>query len=177
MSSPVATELPEQALLAAHARRGAYTDCFALTVPGRVDLALLVEAFLTGRLFRLERQVLAWGLRLPSTDEQARAIALGQGQRFAAWQVEARTADELLLDAGQTRLWLSVQAHEGPSPTTTLRMGSAVLPRRAGGGFGPLFHALKGLHVVYSRHLLAGAARRLAALQAARATTGAGSPP
>ena len=24
----------------------------------------------------------------------------------------------LLLDAGQTRLWLSVQAHEGPSPTT-----------------------------------------------------------
>jgi hypothetical protein len=159
--------LPESALLAAHARRGAYTDCFSLTVPGQVDLATWVEAFLTGRLFRLERRVLAL-VRLPSTDDQARALARGEADRFAAWRLEARTADELLLDAGQTRLWLSVQPRPGPTPATTLRMGSAVLPMRPGGGFGFLFHALIGLHLRYSRWLLTGGARRLTPAPAPR---------
>ncbi|GCL60941.1 hypothetical protein [Pseudaquabacterium pictum] len=168
---PQPAPLPDGAFLADYARRGAYTDCFATTLPGRLGLAALVEAVYTSPLFKLERWVLATLLRLPSTDAQARQVALGHAERFAAWRVERRSDTQILLDAGQTRLWLAVAAGPAGAASTTLLFGSAVLPRRPGGRFGWLFHALVGAHRVYSRQLLAAAARRIGAVGLAQQTT------
>lgn len=85
---------------------------------------------------------------------------------MAAWTVEARAQDELLMheDSGFTRSWFKVEAGEGGA--TTLWFGSALIPRRRGPGgeprFGWIFHALLGFHRRYSRALLKAAARRLA---------------
>jgi hypothetical protein len=165
---PQAAPLPASAFLAAYAERGAYTDCFTTTVPGRVGLAALVEAVYTSPLFKLERWVLATLLRLPSTDAQARQVALGQADRFAAWRVEQRSDSQILLDAGQTRLWLAVADGPSEAPSTTLLFGSAVVPRRPGAGFGRVFHAMVGAHQVYSRQLLAAAARRIGTVAASQ---------
>jgi len=158
MTSP--TPLPDDSLLAAYARRGAYADCYATSVPGHVALPQFIEAFYTTPLFKLERWVLAVLLRMPSTDQQARRVASAQADRFAAWRVEQRSEREILLDAGQTRLWLAVAPSTGAG--TTLRLGSAVLPLRRNGQFGWAFHALLGFHRLYSRMLLSAAARRVA---------------
>lgn len=165
---PQPVPLPNDAFLAAYARRGAYTDCFASTQPGRFGLAALVEAVYTSPLFKLERWVLATLLRLPSTDAQARQVATGQAARFAAWRVEQRSDSQILLDAGQTRLWLAVAAGPAGAASTTLLFGSAVLPQRPDGGFGWVFHALLGAHRFYSRWLLAAAARRIGAVALAQ---------
>lgn len=162
-ASPQPTTVPPASFLGAYARQGAYTDCYTTAVPGEVALPALIEAFYTTPLFKLERWILATALRLPSSDAQARAVALAQADRFAAWQVEHRAEREILLDAGQTRLWLSVAPAPGGTPATTLLFGSAVVPMRPNGGFGFLFHALLGFHRLYSRLLLAAARRRLVA--------------
>lgn len=160
---PEARPVPESSFLGAYSRRGAYTDCYATSVPGSYTLAPLIEAVYTSALFRLERWVLATFLKLPSTDQQARRIALAHANAFAAWEVECRSESEVLLNAGQTRLWLSVSPGQSAIPTTTLLFGSAVVPLRSGGKFGWVFHALLGFHRLYSRLLLSAAARRIAA--------------
>jgi hypothetical protein len=169
MTAPVATciSVPDASFLGAYTRRGAYTDCYTVTVPGAVTLPEFVFAFYTTRLFKLERWLLAKALRLPSTDAQARELADGTATRFAAWRVEQRAADEILLDAGQTRSWLNVEPRAGGAPATTLRFGSAVVPARPGGRLGLAFHALLGFHRLYSRLLLRAACRRVLALRAA----------
>ncbi len=160
---PRPTVVPEASFLGAYARRGAYTDCYTVAVPGNFALPVLVEAFYTTPLFKLERWILSSLLKIGSTDLQARQVALGQSDRFAAWKVEHRSDQEILLDAGQTRLWLCVVTEPTSSPTTTLLFGSAVVPMRHNGKFGLAFHALLGFHRLYSRLLLAAASRRLAA--------------
>jgi hypothetical protein len=153
--------VPEASFLAGCAKAGAFTDCYALTVPGSITLPAFVEAFYTTRLFKLERWLLAKALKLHSTDAQAAQLARGEIGRFAAWKVEQRAPDQILLDAGQTRSWLSVQPEQGATPTTPLHFGSAVVPMRPGGQFSWAFHALLGFHRAYSKALLAAAARRL----------------
>jgi hypothetical protein len=160
----VDTPVPPDSLLGRLAAgRGAFADAYTLHLPGRVALADFVEAFYTTRLFRLERGLIALFGR-PSSDAMARAVARGDGERLAVWTVEARTADELLMheDSGATRSWFRVEAGPGG---TTLWFGSAVVPRRRGPSgeprFGWGFHALLGLHRVYSRALLRAAARQL----------------
>lgn len=160
--SPAA--LPEHALLARYGADGGYADCYATVLPRPVPLAEFVAAFYTTRLFRLERWLLA-RMGHGSTDEQARQLASGQCQRFAAWTVEDRAADQLLLcdAAGRTRSWLMVAPAGGGA--TRLYFGSAVVPRRGGAGqpprMGLVFHALLGFHRGYSRALLSAARRRL----------------
>ena len=134
-----------------------------MDVPGTVTHARFVEAFYTSWLFRVERAILAAAARRPSTDADVRALAAGASERFAAWTVEARAADQLLLSdmQGSTRSWLMVAP--GPA-TTTLYFGSAVVPRRARSAgeaprMGWLFRALLGFHALYSRALLSLAAR------------------
>jgi hypothetical protein len=161
MALPPAVQAPAGSFLASYAQRGAYTDCYSLTVAGHVTLHDLVEAFYTTRLFKLERWVLARVLNMHSTDDQARQLALGRIDRFAAWKVEQRSDREVLLDAGQTRSWLSVEPQATPEASTHLLFGSAVVPMRKGGGMGLAFHALLGLHKLYSQLLLAAAARRV----------------
>lgn len=166
MTAP--TPVREDSFLGAYARQGAFTDCYAATVQGTVSLPEWVEAFYTTPPFKVERWLLAKAIGRPSTDAEARALAIGEVQRFSAWKVEQRSATEILMDAGQTRSWLSVATAASPPGATTVLFGSAVVPMRPGGRFGFAFHALLGFHRLYSRLLLSAAVRRVVALRHAR---------
>ena len=161
--------LPPLALLTKYATSGAYTDCFVTEVARTVSHAEFVEAFYTGRLFKVERFLLRVFISRPSTDLQARQLAAGELNEFAAWRVEARAMDQLLLRAidGRTRSWLMVSAAQEPG-RTRLYFGSAVVPKV--GAVSPstgkpslsfVFTALLGFHNFYSRALLSAAASRL----------------
>ncbi len=115
-----------------------------------------------------ESQLLAKALRIPSSDQQALLLAEGDAERFSAWTVERRSATEILMDAGQTRSWLSVRLDGEQNGSTTLFFGSAVVPVRPGGKFGMAFHALVGFHRLYSRVLLSSASKRVVAMREKR---------
>lgn len=123
-----ARDLPADALLRRYAEQGAYTDCFAVEVGQPVAHEAYVEAFYTTAAFKLERLLLGWFVARPSTDEQVRALANAQANEFAAWHVEARSVDQLLMCdmAQRTRSWLMCTASEGGG--TLLYFGSAVVP-------------------------------------------------
>ena len=156
-----------QALLTKYANSGAYTDCFVTEIARTVSHAEFVEAFYTVGLFKVERFLLHVFISRPSTDLHARQLAAGELNEFAAWRVEARAVDQLLLCAidGRTRSWLMVSAAEVPG-RTRLYFGSAVVPAvNASTGkssMGFVFKALLGFHQFYSRALLRSAAARLA---------------
>lgn len=177
MPSVQPCELPAAALLRRYQGGGGFADCYVAFVPRTVSQAEFVEAFYTSAVFRLERVVLRLAGR-PSTDAQARALALGQRDTFAAWAVEGRDTDQLLLadDTGRTRSWLmTVAAADGAGrPGTRLYFGSAVVPRprrhgehpggdgdRDAPALGGLFRALLGFHRLYSRTLLRAACARV----------------
>lgn len=164
--SPVRrTELPVQALLRRYLRDGHYADCYVVEVPVVVSQAEFVEAFYTTPLFKLERAILAAAVRKPSTDADARALARGERDAFAAWTVEERNDTQLLLAdfMGRTRSWLMAELNGRGG--TRLHFGSAVVPKhdrhngrtRLGTGFGLML----GFHKLYSRALLAAARNRL----------------
>lgn len=160
--------LPANALLASYQHQGVYTDCFFVDVPRAVSQAEFIEAFYTTRLFKLERFILSILVSKSSTDQQARQLAAGDTQSFAAWSVEGRSANQLLLCdfLGRTRSWLMSEAGEGGHPEgTRLYFGSAFLPKvdRSSGKtrYGMEFHALKGFHRHYSEALLRSAQSRL----------------
>jgi len=151
--------LPRHALSAVYTRDGGYADCYVTEVPAVVSHAQYVEAFYTTWLFKLERWILK-AISRPSTDEQARQLAAGTLERFAAWSVEQRAENQLLMCdfLGRTRSWLMVEAL--PQGGTRLYFGSAVVPRRDG-RLGSNFSLLLGFHKLYSRLLLGAARRRL----------------
>jgi hypothetical protein len=135
-------------------------------VAATVSQAEYIEAFYTTWLFKIERILLGWFVARRSTDLQAKALADGTITSFAAWSVEGRTPDQLLMCdfVSRTRSWLMIAA--GPTPgSTRLYFGSAVVPmvdartgeRRMGLGF----RALLGFHKLYSRSLLWLASRRV----------------
>ena len=161
-------ELPDSALLGKYRVAGAYTDCYAVDIARSVSHAECVAAFYTTRAFKLERLLLAWFASKPSTDSQARALAAGDLDTFAAWHVEARAADQLLLCdfQGRTRSWLMSESPRADGFSgTRLLFGSAVVPvrnpRSGRSTTGWLFRALLGFHRLYSRVLLRAAAARL----------------
>jgi hypothetical protein len=171
MSSIRATEIPAGALLARYPAAGAYVDCYAVDVPATVTHAAFVEAFYTTWLFKVERFILRVAVAKPSSDADARGLAQGANADFAAWRVEDRTADQLLLGdfTGRTKSWLMVGAPGGSATGTRLYFGSAVVPvrsRRTGEArMGAAFGALLGFHKLYSRLLLGAAVTRLARAQ------------
>ena len=131
MFSVKACPLPENTLLAPYARKSDhYTDCFMVDVPGKISLAEFVNAFYTTWLFKLERIILKWAVKRPSTDEDAIGIARGEQDRFAAWTTEKRTGSQLLMCAigNRTRSWFMVE--EGKAGNTRLYFGSAVIPEK-----------------------------------------------
>ncbi len=158
-------ELPDDALLGRYRGGGGHADCYVTTIARAVSHAQFVEAFYTNWLFRLERAILGAFAARASTDAQARALAAGTTDTFAAWRVEARAADQLLLCdvLGRTRSWLMTAADAGGG--TRLYFGSAVVPivdRRTGRKrMGFAFRALLGFHHLYSRALLRVAAAKL----------------
>lgn len=164
-----ACALPADAFLGRYAGEGGFADCYCTEVDRAVSLAEYVEAFYTTPLFKLERTILRFAVARPSTDADARRIAQGEAESFAAWTVEGRAADQLLLAdyTGRTKSWLRVAAMDGAgAPGTRLYFGSAVVPKRGGdagrGGLGFLFTSLLGFHKLYSRALLGAARARLA---------------
>ena len=163
-----ACELPNAALLRKYRDTGAYTDCYAVDIARPVSQNEYVDAFYTTWVFKLERTLLAWFVSKPSVDAQAAALAAGELDSFAAWSVEGRKPDQLLMCdfQGRTRSWLMSVADPGDAAKgTRLYFGSAVVPLvkprsgRKSMGFG--FGALLGFHKVYSRVLLRAAASRL----------------
>lgn len=161
MPSVVAANMPDGALLAAYANAGAYTDCYRVLLDREVSFAEYMEAFYTTPLFKVERWILSGVLRLPSTDHGARELARGSASEFAAWRVESRKDNQVILAAGPTRSWLmACPQASGAGKKTALYFGSAVVPRRPG-GMGWHFGLLLGFHKLYSRLLLRAAARHL----------------
>ena len=157
------TSVPESSLLQRYSDSGAYVDCYATEISTPATHAQFVEAFYTTPLFKLERLLLGLVVSCPSTDAQAKELAQGRRGSFAAWQVESRASNEVLLRAGRTRSWLMVA--ESPGKPTRLMFGSAVVPARsprAGRSrLGVGFRALLGFHKLYSRALLLSARLRL----------------
>ncbi|WP_189369833.1 hypothetical protein [Tateyamaria omphalii] len=152
--------VPQGTLIAPYADKEAhYTDCFETVVSGPVSLAAFIKAFYIQPLFKAERIVLRVLARQASTDAEVLALASGSIDRFAVWEVEERTAEELLMvdKSGRTMSWLMATEDR-------LRFGTIVVPQRNKLGkltLGPVFHSLTGAHKVYSRALLSGAARRV----------------
>lgn len=169
MSTIEPRELPANALLRKYVIQGAYTDCYATEVAAPVAQAEYVEAFYTTGVFKLERLLLDWLASKPSTDEEARRLATGARDTFAAWTVEEQTTDQLLLReiSGRTRSWLMVEAigDGGRTGNTRLYFGSAVVPvvdaRTGAAALGSSYRALLGFHKFYSRVLLHAARSRL----------------
>jgi hypothetical protein len=160
--------LPSDALLNRYLASGAYADCYVTEVARAVSHPEFVEAFYTTAVFKLERLILRLFVSRPSTDAQAGRLARGELSSFAAWSVEGRAADQLLLSdfTGRTKSWLMVAAPENPdSIGTRLYFGSAVVPARNAKtgrkGLGLTFGALLGFHRLYSRVLLRAAGLRL----------------
>jgi len=161
------SEVPPDSLLGHYVAAGAYTDCYVAELPATITHAQYVEAFYTTGLLKLERLLLGLFLSRSSTDAQAKQLAEGQLSSFAAWSVESRAENQLVLAAGRTRSWLMVIAGPRTLPASTrLFFGSAVVPPRsssgARGSMGFVFTALLGFHKLYSRALLWSARARLA---------------
>ncbi len=166
MASIQTCKLPHKALLRRYQDSGAYTDCYVCEITGQISQTQFVEAFYTTPLFKLERLLLGLLLARSSTDLQARELAQGSIEGFAAWSVEDRAGNQLLLRdfQGRTRSWLmSIVDSNGHS--TRLYFGSAVVPivdKITGESrMGLLFKSLLGFHRLYSRSLLRSAFSRL----------------
>lgn len=174
MSSVKEDTLPDQALLRRYKNtllepdERAHTDCFSIGVTGSVTLEDFVVAFYTTPLFRLERVILKYLARRPSSDEDAVRLADGRKDDFAAWTVEDRSRDQLLMCdfRGRTRSWFMVMPESSAvTPATRLYFGSAVVPtrNRTGGEpeIGRGYRMLLGFHRLYSVALLKAARTRL----------------
>ena len=165
-------ELPESGLLRTY-KSHAYVDCFTADIRLPVSLGDFVTAFYTTSLFKLERSILNWAVSKPSTDEQARQLGAGSIIEFAAWHVEERAPNQLLLSDmnNRTRSWLMIDpVSTNVGHATHLYFGSAVVPvrnRKSGKPeMGHVFRALLGFHKLYSGALLRAAVSRLNAAAA-----------
>ena len=160
--------LPPRALLQRYADAGDYTDCCRCDIQGAVSQAQFVAAFYTTPVFRLERLILRWMVNKPSTDEDVEGLARNGSDEFAAWTVEDRRDDQLLLCdyRGSTRSWLMTLTQDDDGGTrASLYFGSAILRQRSAASgkkrLGRGFRLLLGFHRIYSRILLRAACARL----------------
>lgn len=160
-SRVVARSLPAEVLLARYVSEGNYIDCFTADVPVAVAQADFVRVFYSSWAFRPERLLLKLVLGKGATATDVAELAAGKRTIFAAWSVEAQTADQLLLCdyQGLTRSWL-MAAPLGDGQSTRLHFGSAVVPRgRRLAGL--TFRALTWFHRAYSQLLLSATVQRL----------------
>ncbi|QZD91391.1 hypothetical protein K3162_07340 [Qipengyuania xiapuensis] len=168
MIQVTAPQLPPESLLARRRGPECYRDAFRASVTGEVSLGELITAFFSSRTFLTERMALHLIGRGAGHAEIA-ALAAGRTQRFAAWEVEAREEEELLMHdfLDKTCCWLAVSSRgedgalDGPLPVpetgrTYIWFGTAVREFE-----GPIVSRLRGAHRWYARHLLEAAARRL----------------
>jgi hypothetical protein len=151
--------LPPDTFLERYRVDGGHVDCYVANLPGQIDLARLITAFYTSPAFRPERWLLGVLLGKRADDGDVAMLAAGQVERFSAWSVEARGADQILLCdfQGKTRSWLMVRPQESG---TRVHFGSAVVPAKSRTDRAA-FSALLWFHRWYSRRLLSSAVARL----------------
>ena len=161
-------QLPDNALLKKYNVPGVHTDCYRTDFIGEVTHEHYVYTFYTTWLFKLERLILKWAASKPSSDIQAMQLAEGSADSFAAWNVEDRSENQLLLSdfRGRTRSWLMVVPVVIDDITETrLFFGSAVTPVRNKGtgetSIGSGYSLLLGFHKIYSILLLHSAKSNL----------------
>jgi len=164
----VPTNVPQSSLLVRYVDGDNFVDCYTTRVDESVTLERFVRAFYTTRLFKAERFVLSWIAAKPSSDADVVRLARADTDSFAAWRVEAREANELLLRdfLGNTRSWLKC---EQDAAGTRLFFGSAVVARSLDAQGRPVlgwrFRALLGFHRRYSVALLNAAVKQLARMR------------
>jgi hypothetical protein len=168
MSTVRLCSIPSGALLKRYQKSGFHTDCYAIAVPVCVSQDQFVRAFYSTKLFKLERFILKWVASRPSTEGQLAQLASGEASEFAAWSVEDKSENQLLLSdfQGRTRSWLMTNDIETEAnDCTKLYFGSAVVPvsnKKTGEQrLGFAYRALLGLHKLYSVALLSAAAAKL----------------
>lgn len=155
--------LRADSLLYRYQQSGDYTDCFFIQLNKSVPQPKLIQAFYCTWLFKLERYILALFVKRPSADQDTIEIANATRTTFSAWEVEEQTTEQLLMCdfEGRTRHWLMAESSGNQS---TLYFGSAVI--KGGPNTSRLARLVFGLlgsfHILYSRLLLAAAARKLA---------------
>lgn len=162
--------VPESALLNSYHREDNYCDCYSTNIDVDITLRQYVQAFYTTPIFRLERLILQHAVSKPSSDEQVDLLANGSIETFAAWSVEARSENQLLMCdfRKQTRSWFMVVPTEHQiKPQSRLYFGSAVVgvnaPAGAKSSAGLVFKVLLRFHKLYSVILLNAARSRLKA--------------
>ena len=156
-------DLPGGALLSRYTTSRNYTDCFRLVIEDEVTLDEYIYAFYTTWLFKIERVILRFAVSKPSTKSEARRLADGSIEYFAAWNVEDRRSDQILMCDfhKRTRSWLMVEPLPiGHGIGTQLFFGSAVV--ESGDA---RFSLLLGFHKLYSRALLSTARSRVKRLR------------
>ena len=168
MSAVEKRPIPANTLLDQYSMSGAYVDCYSTEISGKVSFPDFVFAFYTSPLFKLERLILKSTVSKPSTDTQARQLANGESEKFAAWRVENRSENEILMCdyLGRTRSWLMVVPLNAANGIRTLLcFGTAIVPMQISKtgepSIGIGFQALLGFHKMYSRLLLYFAKLRL----------------
>lgn len=157
------TTIPSGSSLARYDDGHNYVDCFESTVPNDVPFDDFVTAFYQTPLFRVEALILSVLARRPSNNSEARDLATGASDRFAAWTVEDRSDATLLMRdmSGRTRSWFASETHQ---EGTRLRFGSIVTAVPDGQGqkrLGAVFALLLPFHKLYARALLWSAVRRI----------------
>jgi len=158
--------LPDDALLGVYKRNGAYTDCYSTEISGSVTHAQFIKAFYTTPVFKLERLILKLAVSKPSSDAEVNLLADGEADTFAAWSVENRGENQLLMCdfKSRTRSWFMIEPVECNNKTR-LYFGSAVVPLKNAktgvSSLGLAFHALLWFHKFYSVVLLFSAKSRL----------------
>ena len=166
--------LPDSALLAKYQKSGAYTDCYQTEIPAKITQSHYISAFYSTPVFKLERIILKYLLSKPSSADQLQLLAQGRTDSFAAWTVEDKCQNQLLMcDYRQrTRSWLMIEdIGRDTAPKTRLYFGSAVVPlkethTRSSASRQKIFtwlssRALLGFHKAYSVLLLHCAKLRL----------------
>jgi len=147
-------------LLASYAENG-YADSYCTELPGHISMEDYVFSFYTTALFKLERFILTWTVLKSSTDLQAKELINGKTDKFAAWTIEARKDNELLMCdmLKQTRSWFMVN-HTGTSdaPRTQLYFGTGIALTTRGKivktSIGLFFILMLPFHKLYSVFLL-----------------------
>ncbi len=168
MFSIESCDIPRDALLDKYIKDGTYTDCYRTDILSTVSHSQYVIAFYTTLIFKLERLILKLAVSRPSTDTQVAHLASGTVNEFAAWYVEGRCENQLLLCdfKRRTRSWLMIVPFvEGSHVHTRLYFGSAVVPvvnaKTGESSLGFVYRALLGFHKLYSVVLLYAAKLRL----------------
>jgi len=143
-------------------------------ISGPVSFSEFIFSFYTTPLFKIERLILKLTVSKPSTDAQAGQLADSVNEKFAAWHVESRSENEILMCdfLGRTRSWFKVIPVS--ETCTQVYFGSAISssqnPKTGKLSLGFGYKALLGFHQIYSILLLHFARSRIMS-QLSRAET------